>query len=63
MLRGRPKPILRLKEEDREKLELIARRPKTSQRSQITADSLLMEGTWFHTREHAHCVVEQVSAS
>ena len=41
MLRGRPKPILRLKEEDREKLELIARRPKTSQRAAQRARIIL----------------------
>jgi hypothetical protein len=22
-----------------------------------------MEGTWFHTREQAHCLAEQVSAA
>ena len=43
MLRGRPKPILRLKEEDREKLELIARRPKTSQRAAQRARIILGE--------------------
>ena len=41
MLRGRPKPILKLKEEDREKLELIARRPKTSQRAAQRARIIL----------------------
>ena len=33
MRTGRPKKALKLKSEDQEKLELIARRPKTSQRS------------------------------
>ena len=41
MLRGRPKPILRLKEEDPEKLELIARRPKTGQRAAQRARIIL----------------------
>ena len=41
MPRGRPKPILKLKEADREKLELIARRPKTSQRAAQRARIIL----------------------
>ena len=41
MPRGRPKPILKLKEADRDKLELIARRPKTSQRAAQRARIIL----------------------
>ena len=41
MPRGRPKPILKLKEADREKLEMIARRPKTSQRAAQRARIIL----------------------
>ena len=41
MPRGRPKPILKLKQADREKLELIARRPKTSQRAAQRARIIL----------------------
>lgn len=41
MPRGRPKPVLKLKEADRDKLELIARRPKTSQRAAQRARIIL----------------------
>ena len=41
MPRGRPKPTLKLKQADREKLELIARRPKTSQRAAQRAGIIL----------------------